>query len=376
MRISPVVVRIILFITMSALIISLGLCYYYGTTTEYVFEVYLFMTAACFCWGILAVVLMVFLPRLVLSKRQAWIAIHGHISFAKIVNSYTTETRTTDNKIVTHVHNVVQIPDGNQFTIDYNPLYKTNDGIVFIRYDESTAVFDNKTMRLIRKKKITEDNFNEYIAKNENYAPVPDNISGYKTSIFGKKIIFILLGIIIFANYITPTIIILSSKTNNVEVKKVTTWSEDIKTKSKNILGFELPEFDLEYNGSYFVSDAKQKLYDSNGNSGYLYPNADEFSFNFLSTNPSDDKLSAYATYLSTDYGFTKNYDILDLESYKDNISACNETNQTSSFHYIQLKKGNTYIVITKSYREGYYTYMNYAADLKKGVWITCIKMQ
>jgi hypothetical protein len=30
-----------------------------------------------------------------------------------------------------------------------------------------------------------------------------------------------------------------------------TKWNDEIKTKSKSILGFELPEYDLGYTGSY-----------------------------------------------------------------------------------------------------------------------------
>lgn len=375
MRTSPIIVRFLLYISLIGLVVALGISYYYGINADYTFEVYLFMAMASLCWVLLVLLLFIFLPKLKLSKRQAWIAIHGHISIAKIMHSYTTETKTVDNKVVILYHNVVMTPEGKEFVIDYNPMLKTEDNVVIIRYDEDTAIFDNKTMRLIRKKRIKETTFEEYVEKNENYLPVPENISGYKVVPFTKRIAFIVLGIIILFNFITPTIIILTEKTNTEEVVQTTKWNDDIKAKSKNILGFELPEYDLGYFGSYYVSDSKQRLFDQNGNSGYLYPNASEFSFEFLSTAPDDDKLSSYATYLSSNYGFTKNYDLNDLEYYSDVASACSETNFTGYFHYIQLKKGNVYIVITKSFRNGYYAYMDYAAELKKGVWITCINM-
>ena len=132
-------------------------------------------------------------------------------------------------------------------------------------------------MKLIYLKKINQSNLSSYITQNENYKPIPSDISGYKRTIFGKKLVFILLGIIILLNYIIPTVIILTSKPSDEAVISNTSWNQDIKTKSKSILGFELPEYDLGYSGSYYVSDSKQRLFDTNGNSGYLYPNANEF---------------------------------------------------------------------------------------------------
>ena len=375
MRISPTVFRMILLLILICLGIALGFSYYYGVNVDYTFEVYIFMTAASFVWVIVAFLVLFFLPRFELSKRQAWVAYHGHIAVAKIVGHYTTETEAQNGKKIIYHHNVVRTEDGLEFTIDYNPILKTDDGVVFIRYDEDTAIFDNRLMKLIYLKKINQSNLSSYITQNENYKPIPSDISGYKRTIFGKKLVFILLGIIILLNYIIPTVIILTSKPSDEAVISNTSWNQDIKTKSKSILGFELPEYDLGYSGSYYVSDSKQRLFDTNGNSGYLYPNANEFSFDFLSTTPDDDKLSSYATYLSNNYGFTKNYDLTNLEYYSDVASACSETNFTGYFHYIQLKKGNVYIVITKSFRNGYYAYMDYAAELKKGVWITCINM-
>lgn len=376
MRLSSHVVRFLLFLVLTLLLISLGLCYYYGATTEYVFEVYLFMTAASLVWAVFLFSLLFFLQRLSLSKRQEWILKHGHIAIAKITSTYTTETKTSNNKTIYHIHNIVQTTSGLMFTIDYEPRLKTEENYVIIRFDEDTAVFDNRIMHLLYKKKITEATLGDYIDQNENYKPTPEDISESKKTIFSKKFVFILLGIIILGNYITPTVIIGIEKATATEVVPENThWSTEIKTKSLSIFGFELPEYNLEYTGSYYVTDAKQRLYDSNLNSGYLYPNASEFSFHFLSVGPSNDKLSSYASYLVNSYGFTKNYDIMDLDCY-DNISyACSEINPVTKFHYIQLKKDNLYIIITSSYRNGYYTYMNYAAELKKDVWITCVKL-
>ena len=377
MRISPNIFRVVIFIACLLLIISLGLCYYYGINADYTFEVYIFMTAAAGTWVILFLLLSILMPRYVISKRQAWVSKHGHIAFAKITSFYTTEHRNAYNRKMTIIHNIVRTEDGLEFTIDFEPLLKTNDNVVVIRYDEDCAIFDNKTMRLIYKKKIIEATFSDYIQKNENYVPIPKDLSGDKKTLVGKKLIIGILAFIILANYIIPTVIIMSNNnTNNEAVTNNTTkWNDEIKTKSKTILGFELPEYDLGYTGSYYVTDAKQRLYDTNLNSGYLYPNGSEFSFHFLSSGPSDDKLSSYATYLSLNYGFTKNYDLLDLDYYTNVNNACSETNPSGVFHYIQLKKDSLYIVITKSYSTGYYNYMNYAAELKKDVWLTCIKL-
>ena len=197
MRISPTVFRMILLLILICLGIALGFSYYYGVNADYTFEVYIFMTAASFVWVIVAFLVLFFLPRFELSKRQAWVAYHGHIAVAKIVGHYTTETEAQNGKKIIYHHNVVRTEDGLEFTIDYNPILKTDDGVVFIRYDEDTAIFDNRLMKLIYLKKINQSNLSSYITQNENYKPIPSDISGYKRTIFGKKLVFILLGIII-----------------------------------------------------------------------------------------------------------------------------------------------------------------------------------
>ena len=102
MRISPTVFRMILLLILICLGIALGFSYYYGINADYTFEVYIFMTAASFVWVIVAFLVLFFLPRFELSKRQAWVAYHGHIAVAKIVGHYTTETEAQNGKKITY----------------------------------------------------------------------------------------------------------------------------------------------------------------------------------------------------------------------------------------------------------------------------------
>ena len=58
-----------------------------------------------------------------------------------------------------------------------------------------------------------------------------------------------------------------------------TKWNNEIKTKSKNFLGYELPKYDFGGSSSYYVTEAKRRVYDSSHNTYQQYSYADEFSF-------------------------------------------------------------------------------------------------
>ena len=358
--------------------------YYLAVTTDYTYEVYLFMGFQILLW-IFAGFLIIFSIKMIHDAMyDDWLLKNGKLYVAQVVGTrqerrrvlheYDTFGRKYNQyKEIIIFYTTVKLEDGSYFEIKGEARKRIKSDLVLIRTDGEAAVFDKKVTKYVISKNLSDLKIKSYIDNvNNNLKPKPR----FKESPTKSKkfliVFWIFIGIINVLDFVIPTIIINSQ--HETKIITYTEWNNEIKTKSKNFLGYELPKYDFGGSSSYYVTEAKRRVYDSSHNTYQQYSYADEFSFHVLTNIIDSSELSGYANMLKKDYGFTIDYDSTNLEFYTSIDKAITETDYYGKFHYIRLSKGNCYIVMTSSYRDGYYNYDGLAAELSKDVWFTIIK--